>query len=114
MDQACFALPIRAGKTAAARAFLQELEQVRKEQYAASERHLGISKEVWALQQTPLGDLFVVYIESADIGSAFRQFAASREDFDDWFKTQVAETTGADLNAPPTGPLSEVLSRYRA
>ena len=113
-DVTCFALPIQPGKTAAARAFLQELEGQRKEHYAASDRRLGLTKEVWAIQQTPGGDLFVVYFEGADIGRAFRQFAASRDEFDVWFKRQVQETTGADLNTPPAAPLSEVLSRYAA
>jgi hypothetical protein len=114
MDVTCFALPILPGKEDAARAFLRELEGPRKGQYALSEQHLGITKEVWAVQQTPQGSLFVVYIEGSDIGRAFQQFATSQEEFDQWFKRQVREATGADLNTPPPGPLSEVLSRYDA
>ena len=113
-DVTCFALPIQAGKTEAARGFLRELEGARKEQYAASERRLGLTKEVWAIQVSPTGDLFAVYFEGEDIGRAFGQFAASRDEFDAWFKRQVRETTGADLDTPPTGPMSEVLSRYEA
>jgi hypothetical protein len=114
MDQTLFALPILSGKTDAARAFLRDLEGVRKGDYAASERRLGLTKEVWAIQQTPQGDLFVVYFAGENIGQAFRRFAASREDFDRWFKDQVRETTGADLNTPPPGPMSEILSDYQA
>jgi hypothetical protein len=114
MDIACFALPILPGKENAARAFLVTLEGPRKGQYATSEQRLGITKEVWALQQTPQGSLFVVYFEGTDIGKAFQQFARSQDEFDQWFKGQVRETTGADLNTPPPGPLSEVLSRYAA
>jgi hypothetical protein len=114
MDYACFALPILTGKTGVARAFLTELEGARKGQYAASERHLGITKEVWAVQQTALGDLLVAYIESAALGEAFARFAASQDEFDRWFKERVLETTGADLNTPPPGPLSDVLSVYAA
>jgi hypothetical protein len=114
MQQTCFAVPLQAGQTAAARAFLRELEHARKAAYAASERRLGIAKEVWALQAAPPGDLFVVYIESDDVGRAFHRFAASQDPFDRWFKTQLAALTGVDLNTPPPGPLSEVLSVYSA
>ena len=65
MDQTLFALPILAGKTAAARAFLAELEGGRKGQYAASERRLGLTREVWAIQPTPQGDLYVVYFAAS-------------------------------------------------
>src|SRR5919199_690546 len=114
MDQTLFALPILPGKTEDARAFLRELESECKEQYAASERRLGLVKEVWALQQTPQGDLYVVYFAGQDIGRAFQQFAASQDEFDQWFKRRVQETTSADLNTPPPGPLSEILSDYQA
>ena len=114
MDQTLFALPILPGQTEAARAFLQELEGARKGGYAASEERLGLTKEVWAIQAGPQGDLFVVYFAGADIGRAFRQFAASEDEFDRWFKDRVRATTGADLNTPPPGPMSEILSDYQA
>ena len=114
MDCTCFALPLRAGKTEAARAFLHALEGEQKAAYATSEQRLGITKEVWALQTLPGGEAFVVYIEAPDIGEAFRRFAASQDGFDRWFKDRVRETTGADLNVPPTGPMSDVLSVYEA
>jgi hypothetical protein len=112
MEYALFALPIQDGKTDAARAFLQQLESERKDQYARSEQRLGITKEVWALQQSPIGDLFVVFFQSPDIGGSLRQFVASQDDFDQWFKQQVNEIGGVDLNVPPPGPLSKILSVY--
>ena len=114
MDCTCFALPLLAGKAQAARAFLRALEGEHKTAYGASEQRLGITKEVWALQTLPGGEAFVVYIEAPDVGKAFQRFAASHDVFDRWFKDQVRETTGADLNIPPTGPMSEVLSVYDA
>ena len=113
-DQTLFALPILPGKTEAARSFIQELEGTRKGQYVQSEERLGLTKEVWAIQQTPQGDMFVVYIAGENIGAAFQRFAASQDEFDQWFKGQVLETTGADLNTPPSGPMSEILSDYAA
>jgi hypothetical protein len=114
MDHIGFALPIQPSKSADARAFLTELEGPRKGQYAASERKIGITKELWFFQQTPNGDLIVAYMESADFGRALGMFAQSKEEFDVWFKGQLAAVTGVDLNNPPPGPLSELLSHYEA
>jgi len=114
VEYALFALPIQAGKSDAARAFLQALEGGRKADYAASEKRLGITKEVWALQQSPMGELFVIFFQGADIGGAVSQFVASQDAFDQWFKGQVKDTTGVDLNVPPPGPLSDILSVYEA
>jgi hypothetical protein len=114
MDHIGFALPIQPGKNAEARAFLTELDGPRKEHYAASERKIGITKELWFFQQTPNGDLVVAYMESADFGKALGMFAQSQEEFDVWFKERLANATGVDLNNPPPGPLSELLSQYEA
>jgi hypothetical protein len=110
MDQTLFALPILPGKTAAARAFLQELGGPRKQDLAACSDSVGLVKELWAIQQTPQGDFFVAYMAGTDLAHAFQEFAVSRSEFDVWFKQQVQETTGADLNTPPAGPISEILA----
>ena len=110
MDQALFALPILPGKTEAARAFLQEQDGPRKQELAACGQSVGISKETWAIQQTPQGDFFVVYMVGENIAQAFTQLAASQSEFDRWLKQQLKETTGADLNTPPPGPISEILT----
>ncbi|MCA1669067.1 MAG: hypothetical protein LC793_17065 [Thermomicrobia bacterium] len=114
MDHIGFALPILPGKAAATRAFQRDLAGPRMAEYAASERAIGITKELWFLQGTPNGDFLVAYMESPDFGAALGKFAASRGAFDVWFKEQLADVTGVDLNAPPPGPLSELLSHYEA
>ena len=113
MDQALFALPILPGKTEAARAFLHEQDGLRKQELVACGQSVGITKETWAIQQTPQGDMFVVYITGEDLAQAFTQFAASQTEFDRWFKQQMQETTGADMNTPPSGPISEILADTR-
>ena len=110
MEQALFALPILPGQTEAARAFLQEMDGARKPQWDACVQGVGITKETWAIQQTPQGDMYVAYITGEDIAQAFKEFAASQTEFDRWFKQQLQETTGADLNTPPPGPISEILA----
>ena len=114
MEYALFALPIHEARSAAARAFLQELEGDRKNDYAASEQRLGITKEVWAIQQTPMGELFVVFFQAPDIPGAVGAFVGSQDSFDLWFKDRVKDTTGVDLNVPPPGALSDILSVYDA
>jgi hypothetical protein len=69
----------------------------------------GITQEVSAVQQ-PQGDLFVVYVIGEDLAHGFTEFAASQTEFDRWFKQQVKDTTGADMNTPPTGQMSEILA----
>ena len=110
MDQTLFALPILPGQTEAARAFLRELGGPRIQELAACGRRVGIVKETWAIQQTPQGDLFVAYVAGEDVARAFEEFAASQDEFDRWFKQRVQEATGADLNTPPPGPISEILA----
>src|SRR5918997_3746074 len=114
MDQALFTLPILPGKTEVARAFLQEMDGPRKQELAACGQSVGVTKEVWAIQQTPQGDMYVAYIMGEDIAHAFTQLAASQTEFDQWFKQRVQETTGADMNTPPPGPISEILAEVEA
>ncbi|MGH2589135.1 MAG: hypothetical protein ACRDJE_29785 [Dehalococcoidia bacterium] len=114
MDHLGFALPILPGKGADARAFQRDLAGARQADYAHAERALGIVKELWFLQETPNGDLFIAYLESPDLNRALGRFAASRAAFDVWFRRQLADVTGIDLSIPPPGWLSELVSRYEA
>jgi hypothetical protein len=59
-----------------------------------------------------MGELFVVFFQGGDIAGAVGQFVGSQDMFDLWFKQQVKDTTGVDLNVPPPGALSEILSVY--
>ena len=115
MDQVCLVLPILANKTEDARAFQRELDTERKADYGRSERRIGITKEVWFIASLPGGDQLVAYIESDDIQRALQLFVASRDDFDEWFKSRLAEVTGVDMNnLPPDMQLPELVSRYEA
>lgn len=112
MDRVCLVLPILPGKAEDARAFQKELDGPRKSEYAASERNIGIDKEVWFISSTPSGDQFVAYMESPDFNKALGMFVQSRDDFDMWFKERLANATGVDLNDPPPMTLPEVVSTY--
>jgi hypothetical protein len=114
MDQVCLVVPVADDKSEDACSFMAELDDVRKAEYDASERRLGISKEVWFLAPLPTGAALVAYMESDDFNSALGRFVESRDDFDMWFKRRLADSTGLDLNNPPGGPMPELLSSYSA
>jgi hypothetical protein len=112
VDQICLVIPIKSGKTAAARAFMRELEMDRKPDYDRSERRIGIDKEVWYVAHGAGGDEFVAYIEAASFPDALGAFSRSRDEFDMWFKQQLDDATGLDLNDPPEMTLPELVSSY--
>ncbi len=114
MDQTLVAFPILPGKTEAARAMLREMDGPRKPHLAASDRALGIVREVWSIQQTPQGDLLLGYLAGEDLARAYNDFFASQDEFDRWFKQQMQEVTGVDMNLPPTEPPNGVLVTYEA
>lgn len=115
MDQICLVLPVKEGKSEAARRFMTELESERKAEYAVSERRIGIDKEAWYVAYAPAGDQFVAYMETPDFAHALGMFSASRDPFDLWFKERLDDATGLDLNHPPEGmALPELLSSYIA
>lgn len=108
----CIALPVLPGKREMAKEFARIATIDRRRELEASERRLGIEKECLFLQQTPQGDLFLVYFEAADPMRASQQFGASKDSFDQWFKDQVKAITGVDLSQPPPGPLPEAIGTY--
>ncbi len=114
MDQVGFALPVISGKSEAVAGFFEELEGPRKQPYAASEKRIGVTQELWFVQHTPQGDLLIAYLESPDAANALRLFSQSEDAFDQWFKRGLAEITGVDLNNPPPWPLSDLVSSYSA
>jgi hypothetical protein len=115
VDQICLVLPVKPGKTADARAFMDELENVRKADYARSEEQIGIPKEAWYIATIPSGDLLVAYMESNDFNRSLQLFSASQDEFDLWFKERLDNATGLDLNNPPPDiQLPELLSSYIA
>ena len=113
MDHICLAMPLLPGKSAEARAFLQQLDGSRRSDFDASERRIGITKELWYLAKLPSGDHLVAYMESRDFSSALQGFVGSRDAFDMWFKAQMQAVTGVDLNNPPADLApAELLSDY--
>jgi hypothetical protein len=113
MDHVCLAMPVVPGRSEDARRFMKQLDGARREEFDASERRVGISKELWYLAKLPSGDHLVGYIESTNFAHAFQSFVSSRDLFDLWFKDQFRNATGVDLNDPPPDlQMPELLSHY--
>jgi hypothetical protein len=107
------AFPVLQGKDDEARKFAQETLD-RRDAFDASQERLGVTKEEWALQQTPMGSLVVVRFEADDVEGAFEGLAQSSEPIDVWFRERVLEITGVDLSAPMEGPPPEIIFDWSA
>lgn len=106
------AFPVLPGKDDDARKFAEEV-MGRGEEFSASQKRSGVSKEEWSLQQSPMGSLVVVHFEADDIEQSFAALAQSTEDFDVWFRGRVQEVSGVDLGAEPEGPPPEIILDWR-
>jgi hypothetical protein len=86
------------------RGFTTVLGGERRAELDAFYRSYGISHESWHLQETPSGP-WVIVVTSGDIPEdAVSRYALASDGFEAWFKSQVGQLTGIDLNAAPLGP----------
>lgn len=100
--------PIQEGKEDAARAFAAAVLGARKADFDALQARSNITRETWAMQETPMGNVMVVWFEG-DVEKAFQDLAVDNSEFVTWFRGQVKDVTGFDLAAPPEGPLPDVI-----
>ena len=105
--------PILEGKEDAGRAFAAETVGARKAAFDALQARSNITRETWAMQETPMGSFMVVWFEG-DVEKAFGDLATDNSEFTTWFRSQVKNLTGVDLTAPPEGPLPAVLLDWHA
>lgn len=107
--------PILAGKEDAARAFAAETVGARLAEYEASQARSNITRETWAVQETPMGSFMLVWFESElDAEKVFADIAGDNSEFSKWFRVQAKDITGVDLGAPPEGPLPAVVINWHA
>src|SRR5205823_12608255 len=103
------ALPLLPGKTESWKRWTQEMAGPRLSEHQASRQRLGITGEASFLQQTPQGDMAVLYIEAEDIIRVFHGLASSQEPFDVLVRQQTKDFCGLDLAQPAAGPPPETL-----
>lgn len=106
--------PILPGKLEQWKRMCQEIKGPRHSEYEASRQRLGITREAAYHQQTPIGDIAVVYIEAQEVARVFEGFGKMQEPFDVWFREQTKEIHGVDFAQPLPGPLPENMLDYRA
>src|SRR5207249_3717469 len=100
--------PVLEGKEDEARKLAEEVRG-RIDEFSASQARGGVTREEWALQQTPMGSLVLVRFEAPDPEKAFSTLAQSSEDFDAWFRSRVMDISGVDLSKPDEGPPPEII-----
>jgi hypothetical protein len=97
MQCIAFAVPILPGKTEADRSAMRSVQGERKQDHQSSRERHGISREAVWIQQTPAGDMAVVYLEADDLQAAFAGLGSSQDPFDRWFRETITEVHGIDL-----------------
>ena len=102
------AIPILPGKTPEWRAFMEELNGTRQQEFAESRRRAGVHERTF-LQQTPMGDFVIVTLEGDDPGRAFGQLMTGTDAFSKWFGERAMAVHG-DIPAPTTGSPSELVA----
>ena len=105
-----FAAPILPGKLDQWKAFNREIQGPRKAAMDALQQQAGVTRQVASLQQTPMGDFAVVMIEGDDPSAFMKAMAQATDEFGKWFKGQVQDIHGMDLEGPP--PSIEVYYTY--
>jgi hypothetical protein len=98
MPSVAFVAPILPGKSDIDRANTASCDHGdRHDDFVASRRRAGITREAAWLQPTPMGDVAVVYMEADDLEAAFKALGTSEHPFDEWFRDNVREVHGINL-----------------
>jgi hypothetical protein len=107
MPLMAIAIPILPGKTPEWRAFMEDVNGSRHEDFAESRRRAGVHERAF-LQQTPMGDLVIVTIEGDDPARSFGQLMTGTDEFSKWF-TEHAMAVHGDFSVPASGSPSELV-----
>lgn len=108
MPMMAVAFPILPGKTAEWRAWMEEVNGPRRDEFDASRKAAGVHERTF-LQQTPHGDMVIVTMEGENPEQAFATFTQSTDPFSEWFLAQVQAIHGIDLRQPMPGPPPELV-----
>ena len=109
MAALAFVASILPGKQEALRRFYQALEGSRCPQYEELHKRLRITKELVWLAETPQGDMAIVYVEADSPERMIPDLAASQLPFDCWFKEQLLELYGLDVQKHRAKQLNELV-----
>ena len=104
--------PILPGKEQGGRDFAAAIMGERRKEFDTLQTTSRVTRETWALQETPMGSFMLVWFEAPDIEKVFTDLATSGSEFSIWFLGQVKDVTGVDLGAPPESPVPDVLVEW--
>jgi hypothetical protein len=107
MPMMAVAFPILPGKTEEWRAFMEELNGPRREEFAESRRRAGVRERTF-FQQTPMGDLVIVTVEGDDPAASLGRLMSATDEFSTWFLERASAVHGIKPSAT-AGPPSELV-----
>ena len=107
MPSIAFCVPIIPGKEETDPKGFEEAAGPSREEYDASRRRAGISREMVWHEATSDGTVAIVYREADDIAAAMQAMATSDDPFDQRFRELLKEVHGIDLTEG--GPAPELL-----
>ena len=106
-----FAVPILPGKTDAAREWVRTVLGPRSEEWTEIQNRQGVVQETYVLQESPDGDMIIVFGEGEWIAPA--QILDLSRPFDKFLREQVMEISGIDI-MEFGGEAPEVLGEWRS
>jgi hypothetical protein len=101
------AFPILLGKDQACKEFAETCMGPRRNECLDSLKRMGIPKETWHLQKTPMGSFIVVHFGYEDLAKAFQVLAESGHPFDLWVRQHILQITGYNYSKPAREPPPE-------
>ena len=90
-------LPIAPGKVEAWRRFCQELRGSQRQEYEASRRRLGVTRERLALVENPFGSTSVTTLEAPNVNWTVSEMIASDRAFERWYRERLQDLHGVNL-----------------
>jgi hypothetical protein len=109
MGMGAIAAPILSGKLDSWRAWCDELNGARKDDFRKFNARQGITRHRAWLAATPDGGHVVIAVtEGPGADGMMNELAKSTDEFDVWFRDQIADIHGVDFQAPPP-PMPELL-----
>ena len=112
MGTVAFAAPLLPGKTDAWRQWTDEMKGPRSGDFADFNARHGLTRHAAWLQPTPMGDLVAVVLEGPGAEGMMGNVGSSDNEFDVWFRDNVAALHGIDFSNPP--PLPEAIIDARS
>jgi hypothetical protein len=107
------AFPVLPGKEDAVRALAKEMAAARSKEASEFYGHFDVTHESWHLQQTPHGPWVIGVTEvTGPLEPKVEEYAASNQPFERWFKDQVQEFSGINLDLEPLGPPTEAIFEF--